>query len=45
MSKYFVASGKILSISPEDDDHRMMASTIVFVIEPGVTALGMGNTR
>ena len=24
----------------EDDDHRMMASTTVFVIEPGVTALG-----
>ena len=29
--------------SQEDDEHRMMASTTVFVIEPGATALGMGN--
>ena len=28
------------SPSPEDDDNRMMASTTVFVLEPGVTALG-----
>ena len=32
------------SPSPEDDDNRMMASTTVFVLEPGVTALGEFNS-
>ena len=31
------------SPGPEDDDNRMMASTTVFVVEPGVTALGEFN--
>lgn len=29
----------------EEDEHRMMASTTVFVLEPGVTALGNHQTR
>ena len=32
------------SPGPEEDDNRMMASTTVFVVEPGVTALGEFNT-
>ena len=32
-----VSSG---SGSREEEEHRMMASTTVFVLEPGVTALG-----
>ena len=27
----------------EEEEHRMMASTTVFVLEPGVTALGNGT--
>merc|ERR1719419_631855 len=32
-------SGSEERAEPEEDEHRMMASTTVFVIEPGVTAL------
>ena len=31
--------------SREDEEHRMMASTTVFVLEPGVTALGDQQAR
>ena len=31
--------------SREDEEHRMMASTTVFVLEPGVTALGDQQPR
>ena len=38
-------TGRSLPVSSpgDDDDTRMMASTTVFVVEPGVTALGMSH--
>ena len=29
----------------EDEEHRMMASTTVFVVEPGLTALGKSSGK